>query len=257
MTEIPNNDSFSLSYQRQTSIVCTGCNHGDGNKTNNTTIPEWYFESVALWHKNRQNGWGSPNGQSTRTALRLVGYQSLLDIIPNILELHSCHQVYITTTYWLQVGFHANIIRSIPLQIKSDGIMGPHSFRFDDRILYILYKAGLRAKGFHMAFYYCTTSSPTPILPPSIYDGIKYIVDIRGLHGILGTTFFLRGLSSHHICHTFYIGKTLESLGYLGIILHGLKQSPCLDLGVRISLGYIICLDLALAFRHFEVFCLD
>jgi hypothetical protein len=38
-----------------------------------TSIPEWYFESVALWHKNRQNGWGSPNGQSTRTALRLVG----------------------------------------------------------------------------------------------------------------------------------------------------------------------------------------
>jgi hypothetical protein len=38
-------------------------NHGDGNKTNNTTIPEWYFESVALWHKN-----GRMNGQSKRAA---------------------------------------------------------------------------------------------------------------------------------------------------------------------------------------------
>ena len=53
-------------------MCCAG--HGDDNKTNNTTIPEWYFGSVALWHKNRagQNGRGSPKGQSTRTALRLV-----------------------------------------------------------------------------------------------------------------------------------------------------------------------------------------
>jgi len=53
------------------SMCCAG-NHGDDNKTNNNTIPEWYFGSVALWHKNRQNGRGSPKGQSTRTALRLV-----------------------------------------------------------------------------------------------------------------------------------------------------------------------------------------
>jgi hypothetical protein len=56
------------------SMCCAG-NHGDDNKTNNTTIPEWYFGSVALWHKNRQNGRGSPKGQSTRTALRLVAYR--------------------------------------------------------------------------------------------------------------------------------------------------------------------------------------
>ena len=42
--------------------------HGDDNKTNNTT-----FGSVALWHKNRAEWTGSPKGQSTRTALRLVG----------------------------------------------------------------------------------------------------------------------------------------------------------------------------------------
>jgi hypothetical protein len=34
------------------SMCCAG-NHGDDNKTNNTTILEWYFGSVALWHKNR------------------------------------------------------------------------------------------------------------------------------------------------------------------------------------------------------------
>ena len=38
------------------------CNHGDDNKTNNTTIPEWYFGSVALWHKNRAEWTGQSKG---------------------------------------------------------------------------------------------------------------------------------------------------------------------------------------------------
>ena len=98
-----------------------------------------------------------------------------------------------------------------------------------DRI-YTLCKAGLGSKGFHMAFHYCTTSSPTPILPPS-YDGMKYIVDIyKGF--TQDTGYFLS--SGPHICHTYYIEKTLESTRgilrdrvlalWIGIISTGVAQ---------------------------------
>ena len=43
------------------SMCCAG-NHGDDNKTNNTTIPEWYFGSVALWHKDRAEWTGQSKG---------------------------------------------------------------------------------------------------------------------------------------------------------------------------------------------------
>jgi len=134
-------------------------------------VPDW--EPISGW-----NPWGSTRLLFLRwdrttpigTSHYWISYQIL----------YSCHQVCITAIgcRWVfKRKYNPNllmrILRGIPFANKSDG---NSLIPTKDRI-YILYKAGLGAKGFHMAFHYCTTSSPTPTLPPS-YDGLKYIVDI-------------------------------------------------------------------------------